>query len=158
MTMNDDGSAGPFFVNFVWYTVWAVIYSVMATFLVVNLAPYAAGSGMPELKTILGGYTIKRVLGIWTLIVKSATLVLAVGSGLCLGKEGPLLHIAACLANIFARLFSKYNRNEGKIYGNQSNSIISKTERDFISWVRSWYCCGFWCAGRWCAVQFGRSK
>jgi len=54
------------------------------------------------------------VLGIWTLFVKTIGLILSVGAGLCLGKEGPIIHIGTCLANIFSRLFSKYNRNEAK--------------------------------------------
>ena len=36
-------------------------------------------------------------------------------SGLSLGKEGPLVHVACCIGNIAPRLFdSKYKRNEAK--------------------------------------------
>lgn len=31
-----------------------------------------------------------------------------------LGKEGPLVHIASCIGNIFTRCFTKFDRNEGK--------------------------------------------
>lgn len=37
---------------------------------------YSAGSGIPEVKVILGGFVIKGFLGIKTLIVKSIGMVL----------------------------------------------------------------------------------
>jgi chloride channel 3/4/5 len=74
----------------------------------------AAGSGIPEIKTILSGFVIHGYLGVSTLFVKSIGLALSVGSGLSLGKEGPFVHIASCIANIVSRAFSKYEQNEGK--------------------------------------------
>ena len=41
-------------------------------------------------------------------------MVLAVGAGLTLGKEGPLVHVACCCGNLFTRLFPKYYNNEAK--------------------------------------------
>lgn len=40
--------------------------------------------------------------------------VLAVSSGMWLGKEGPLVHVACCCANVFIKLVSNINNNEGK--------------------------------------------
>lgn len=53
-------------------------------------------------------------MGKWTLLIKTVTLVLVVSSGLSLGKEGPLVHVACCCGNFFSSLFSKYSKNEGK--------------------------------------------
>lgn len=36
---------------------------------------YAKHSGIPEIKTVLGGFIIRRFLGSWTLITKSLGLV-----------------------------------------------------------------------------------
>ncbi|KAG7464724.1 hypothetical protein MATL_G00168760 [Megalops atlanticus] len=77
-------------------------------------APYACGSGIPEIKTILSGFIIRGYLGKWTLMIKTITLVLAVSSGLSLGKEGPLVHVACCCGNILCHLFTKYRKNEAK--------------------------------------------
>lgn len=50
----------------------------------------------------------------------SATLILtslqclAVASGMWLGKEGPLVHVACCCANLFIKLFPIIDENEGK--------------------------------------------
>ncbi|KAJ3070525.1 hypothetical protein HK102_006642, partial [Quaeritorhiza haematococci] len=75
---------------------------------------YAAGSGIPEVKTILGGFVIRKFLGGWTLLIKCVGLALSVASGLSLGKEGPLVHVACCVGNIVPRLFNKYATNEAK--------------------------------------------
>ena len=55
------------------------------------------------MKTILSGFIIRGYLGAWTLLVKSLGMVLAVGAGLTLGKEGPLVHVACCCGNLFTR-------------------------------------------------------
>lgn len=67
-----------------------------------------------QIKTILSGFIIRGYLGKWTLIIKTITLVLAVSSGLSLGKEGPLVHVACCCGNILCHLFTKYRKNEAK--------------------------------------------
>jgi len=67
-----------------------------------------------QVKTILSGFIIRGYLGKWTLLIKSISAPLAVASNLSLGKEGPLVHIAACCGNVFGRLFPKYARNEAK--------------------------------------------
>lgn len=75
---------------------------------------FAAGSGIPEIKTILSGFVIKGYLGVSTLFVKSFGLALSVASGMSLGKEGPMVHIACAIANIVSRSVSKYETNEAK--------------------------------------------
>ncbi|KAI9507422.1 chloride channel [Russula earlei] len=75
---------------------------------------YAAGSGIPEVKTILSGFVIHGYLGGRTLFVKAVGLALSVASGLSLGKEGPFVHIASCIGNIVSRYCVKYENNEGK--------------------------------------------
>ena len=43
--------------------------------LVREYAKYAKHSGIPEIKTVLGGFVIRRFMGLWVLIVKSLGLV-----------------------------------------------------------------------------------
>lgn len=74
----------------------------------------AAGSGVAEVRVILSGFVLHGFLGFKTLVIKSIGLVLSVASGMSLGKEGPFVHIAACIGNIACRLFEKYDRNDGK--------------------------------------------
>ncbi|XP_068103795.1 H(+)/Cl(-) exchange transporter 5-like isoform X1 [Hyperolius riggenbachi] len=104
----------PYILNYVMYILWALLFSLLAVLLVRNFAPYACGSGIPEIKTILSGFIIRGYLGKWTLLIKTMTLVLAVSSGLSLGKEGPLIHVACCCGNILCHIFTKYRKNEAK--------------------------------------------
>ncbi|XP_067084873.1 H(+)/Cl(-) exchange transporter 5 isoform X1 [Osmerus mordax] len=113
LTGSTEGAAA-YIVNYLLYVSWALLFSFLAVTLVRAFAPYACGSGIPEIKTILSGFIIRGYLGKWTLVVKTVTLVLAVSSGLSLGKEGPLVHVACCCGNILCHLFTKYRKNEAK--------------------------------------------
>ncbi|XP_033127501.1 H(+)/Cl(-) exchange transporter 3-like isoform X3 [Anneissia japonica] len=103
-----------FLINYLFFVILAVTMALMAVMLVRVFAPYACGSGIPEIKTILSGFIIRGYLGKWTLIIKSMTMMLAVAAGLSLGKEGPLVHVACCCGNIFSYMFPKYGNNEAK--------------------------------------------
>eukprot|EP00051_Salpingoeca_urceolata_P014001 m.177413 g.177413 ORF g.177413 m.177413 type:complete len:821 (+) comp17964_c0_seq2:348-2810(+) len=100
--------------NFCMFLVFSVVFAALSAIFVKVLAPYAAGSGIPEVKTILSGFVIRGYFGFWSLIVKAIGMVLAVASGLSLGKEGPLVHLACCFGNVFCRFFGKYRNNAAK--------------------------------------------
>ncbi|KAJ1730513.1 Structural maintenance of chromosomes protein 3 [Coemansia sp. Benny D160-2] len=90
----------------------AIVLAAASTCLVTEYAPYAAGQGIAEIKTIVSGFTMRRFLGARTLVVKSAGVALAVASGLSLGKEGTMVHIASCCCNVFTRAFASLRGNE----------------------------------------------
>ena len=94
--------------------------------MVKSFAPYAAGSGISEMKCILGGFFIKLFLSAETFALKTITMVswsvrtraaqslrqpLGIASGLSIGKEGPSVHVACSFGNIAARLFQRYDRS-----------------------------------------------
>ncbi|XP_029786443.1 H(+)/Cl(-) exchange transporter 5 isoform X3 [Suricata suricatta] len=114
LLISTDEGAFAYIVNYFMYVLWALLFAFLAVSLVKVFAPYACGSGIPEIKTILSGFIIRGYLGKWTLIIKTITLVLAVSSGLSLGKEGPLVHVACCCGNILCHCFNKYRKNEAK--------------------------------------------
>ncbi|KAK9746528.1 CBS domain [Popillia japonica] len=105
--------AGAYVISYLFYIMCALLFAALSASLVRMFAPYACGSGIPEIKTILSGFIIRGYLGKWTLIIKSVGLILSVSAGLSLGKEGPMVHIACCIGNI-SYLFPKYGRNEAK--------------------------------------------
>merc|ERR1719203_753237 len=76
-------------------------------------APAASGSGIPEVKTILNGFVMPDVVSARTLCVKVSGLMLSVAAGMALGKEGPLVHVAVCWAQLLARLSPQF-RNAGR--------------------------------------------
>lgn len=110
--------------NFLIYSISALIFTIVASTLTLTTLKIfpnsgksfflAAGSGIPEVKTILSGFILHEFLGLRTLLVKATGLTLAVASGMNLGKEGPLVHIGACVANVLTRFFPKYSTNESK--------------------------------------------
>uniref|UniRef100_A0A8C3E4L0 Chloride channel protein n=1 Tax=Corvus moneduloides TaxID=1196302 RepID=A0A8C3E4L0_CORMO len=114
LLVSQSEGASAYILNYFLYIMWALCFAFLAVSLVRVFAPYACGSGIPEIKTILSGFIIRGYLGKWTLLIKTVTLVLVVSSGLSLGKEGPLVHVACCCGNFFSSLFSKYSKNEGK--------------------------------------------
>jgi chloride channel 3/4/5 len=75
----------------------------------------AAGSGIPEIKTILSGFVIPHFLDLKVLVVKAVGATFAVATGMCLGKEGPFVHISTCAGYLVASLFPKYRDNGRKM-------------------------------------------
>ena len=107
-------SAGRFIMEYLLFFIFSIGFAVCANLLVKDYATYAKHSGIPEIKTVLGGFVIRRFMGMWTLIIKSLGLCLAVASGLWLGKEGPLVHVACCCANLLMKLSPSLNDNEAR--------------------------------------------
>ena len=75
----------------------------------------AAGSGIPEIKTILSGFVIPHFLDFKVLLVKAVGSTFAVSTGMCLGKEGPFVHISTCVAYLVGMRFPKYAENGRKL-------------------------------------------
>ncbi|RDW59564.1 hypothetical protein BP6252_12651 [Coleophoma cylindrospora] len=107
-------AGGTWFIEYFFFVLFSVSFALGACLLVQEYAIYAKHSGIPEIKTVLGGFVLRRFMGTWTLVVKSLGLCLAVASGMWLGKEGPLVHVACCCANLFMKLFSNINGNEAR--------------------------------------------
>ncbi|PKC10025.1 hypothetical protein RhiirA5_472307 [Rhizophagus irregularis] len=106
--------AAEFWTNYLFYIIFSTLFATTAAYLVKTYSPYSAGSGIPEIKTILGGFVIRKFLGWWTLVIKGIGVCLVAASSLCLGKEGPLVHLACCCGNIIPRIFPKFRYNEAK--------------------------------------------
>ena len=85
----------------------------------------AAGSGIPEIKTILSGFVIPHFLDFKVLVVKAVGSVFAVSTGMCLGKEGPFVHISGCVAYLVAMCFPKYRENSRKLREVLSSGVAS---------------------------------
>lgn len=109
-------------INYFLYMLFAVIFAFTSARLVKSFAPYAAGSGISEIKCIIAGFVMKGFLGFWTLLIKSIGLPLAIASGLSVGKEGPSVHYAVCTGNVISRFFTKYRNNAAK-----TREILSAT-------------------------------
>uniref|UniRef100_A0A8B9R767 Chloride channel, voltage-sensitive 2b n=1 Tax=Astyanax mexicanus TaxID=7994 RepID=A0A8B9R767_ASTMX len=101
-----------------WVTYPVVLISFSAGFTHI-VAPQAAGSGIPEMKTILRGVVLKEYLTLKTFVAKCIGLTCALGSGMPLGKEGPFVHVASLCAALLSKFMSLF----GGIYENESRNI-----------------------------------
>ncbi|KAK3616434.1 glycerol ethanol, ferric requiring protein [Elasticomyces elasticus] len=101
-------------LNYFLYICFAGLLAFCSAHLVKSYAPYAAGSGISEIKCIIAGFVMKGFLGFWTLLIKTLAMPLSIASGLSVGKEGPSVHYAVCTGNVISRLFDKYRRNAAK--------------------------------------------
>lgn len=102
-------------LNYLTYVVLSICFAFISAFLVKYYAPYAAGSGISEIKCIIAGFVMKGFLGFRTLAIKSLMLPLTIASGLSVGKEGPSVHYAVCVGNTIGQMFAKYRNNNSKM-------------------------------------------
>lgn len=77
-----------------------VFWGALAIWLTARISPLAAGSGIPEIKSILSGNVLYKYLSKRTLVAKVLGLTCALASGLPLGKEGPFIHASCCLCEL----------------------------------------------------------
>ncbi|XMA20186.1 hypothetical protein WAI453_012977 [Rhynchosporium graminicola] len=114
LALHITSTGGKWVIEYLFFIAFSVCFAITASLLVKEYALYAKHSGIPEIKTVLGGFVIRRFMGTWTLVIKSLGLCLAVASGMWLGKEGPLVHVACCCANLFMKLFTNIDGNEAR--------------------------------------------
>lgn len=88
---------GDFSSAWLWTFSYSLVFLVVSTLLVVY-QPAAAGSGIPEIIGFLNGTRIKDIFKVQTLIVKFLSCAFAVGCGMPVGYEGPMIHLGSLVA------------------------------------------------------------
>ncbi|KAF0724945.1 hypothetical protein Ae201684_016505 [Aphanomyces euteiches] len=87
-------------LGFFAFLVFSLAIGSLGTILVHCVSPYAAGSGLPQMKVALSGVDMREYLSSTCLVVKMAGLVTAYAAGLSIGKEGPFIMMSCCFAEI----------------------------------------------------------
>ncbi|MBE6051836.1 MAG: ClC family H(+)/Cl(-) exchange transporter [Clostridium sp.] len=82
----------------IWFIVLGLIGFIVGK--VVEKEPFSSGSGIPQVKAIMGGYLSDNPVTV--IIGKFIGGVLAIVSGLSLGREGPSVQLGACAGEIVA--------------------------------------------------------
>lgn len=81
--------------------------TALAAWLVRRLAPHAKGSGIPHVEAVLRGDLPPAPLSV--IPVKFAGGLLAIATGLALGREGPSVQMGAGLAHLVGQTFRRSN-------------------------------------------------
>ncbi len=79
--------------------------TALAAWLVRRYSPYASGSGIPHVEAVLNGDLPPAPFRL--IPVKFAGGLLAIGSGLALGREGPSVQMGASLAHLLGVVFRR---------------------------------------------------
>ncbi|ODV95310.1 hypothetical protein PACTADRAFT_3013 [Pachysolen tannophilus NRRL Y-2460] len=109
--INPDNTIIHYFNNYFFYLASSVLLAWLAA-LVVKTQPFTKLSGISELKIILSGFIINDFMNFKVAISKTIGLILVVASGISVGKEGPLVHIAACITHFIIDRFPYIKNNE----------------------------------------------
>ncbi|XP_053698498.1 chloride channel protein 2-like [Sabethes cyaneus] len=94
------------FLQFLTWVSLPVLLIMLASGFVQAVSPQAIGSGFTEIRAILRGVVIKGYLNFSTLVAKVFGLAMVLGSGMPLGKEGPFVHIASILSQLFGKVMT----------------------------------------------------
>jgi H+/Cl- antiporter ClcA len=89
--------------------------ALIAMLLTAFVAPATTGSGVAETMGILNGVNYPDFITFKCLVVKFLGVAFAVSAGLCVGKEGPLVHmgsIVGCAMPYIPLKFARYFRND----------------------------------------------
>ncbi|KAJ8257714.1 hypothetical protein GJAV_G00188900 [Gymnothorax javanicus] len=93
-------------LQFLSWCVYPVTLCALSTALSHSLCPYSAGSGLPEVRTILTGVQLPDHLSLSNLCAKlvGLTCALAAGSSVFLGKVGPFVHLSTMMGAYLHRM------------------------------------------------------
>jgi len=75
LALSVTSTGGKWILEYLFFIIFSVLFAGTAGILVKEYALYAKHSGIPEIKTVLGGFVIRRFMSTWTLVIKSLGLV-----------------------------------------------------------------------------------
>ena len=98
------------------FCIWCITMALTSVLLVSSFCEEAAGGGLPEMKAILSGMIKPILLSKRLIITKTIGLCAALLAGLSIGKEGPLVLIAAGLSDqlMKTKIFEHIRRQDNK--------------------------------------------
>jgi len=108
----------------------AVAFACAAASVVVLIEPAAASSGIPEVIAYLNGTHQRKIFALKTLVIKFISCFLAVGSGMAVGPEGPMIHMGSMMGRGVSQMRSQALGCTLPFFRHFRNT---KDERDFIT-------------------------
>ena len=86
-------------LGWIWWMAWVFVLGMGAAAWTKFIGPHAVGSGLPEMKARLSGVYLRYFLSVRTFLGKVGGVILALGGGLVVGKEGPFVHMSSIMAD-----------------------------------------------------------
>jgi len=128
----DDGivQAGQLFKAWAVGVAFSAGLMLIATVLVVMVAPTAAGAGIAEVVAYLNGVDVPNFMTGKVFIVKFLSCSAAVASGAPVGPEGPIIHMGAILGSFVSQGQSAMLKCSSNLFTTLRNS---RDRRDFIT-------------------------
>ena len=96
---------GEWFAGFLFIIGLSAAAALIAAWLTRRFSPHASGSGIPHVEAVLHGQIPPAPYGL--VPVKFVGGVLAIGSGLALGREGPSVQMGASIAHFVGQVFRR---------------------------------------------------
>eukprot|EP01102_Stenamoeba_stenopodia_P006882 TRINITY_DN1923_c0_g1_i1.p1 TRINITY_DN1923_c0_g1~~TRINITY_DN1923_c0_g1_i1.p1 ORF type:complete len:768 (-),score=156.17 TRINITY_DN1923_c0_g1_i1:91-2394(-) len=96
----------------------------------VFIQPLSGSSGLPEVKAYLNGIEMPKTFNVVTLLGKIFSLICSFSSGLALGPEGPMVHIATMIAAGLSAGRSKTLKFDLRVFLSFRNA---GDKRDFVT-------------------------
>ena len=93
-----------YFLGWIVFTAATLAATMFALACCLLISPAAAGSGIPDVVAYLNGVDVPGILLFRTLVAKILGSLGSVGGGLAVGKEGPFVHIGACVASLLSQV------------------------------------------------------
>jgi hypothetical protein len=87
-----------YLVRYAIYIAFTLVFMLISAAMSPLVSKEVEGSGIPEIKAIIAGVTIHKYLAIKTGIAKQIGLIAALIAGMPIGREGPFIHLSACIA------------------------------------------------------------
>uniref|UniRef100_A0A3P8YHP6 Chloride channel K n=1 Tax=Esox lucius TaxID=8010 RepID=A0A3P8YHP6_ESOLU len=93
-------------LQFLSWTLYPVSLCTLSTTFSQSVSPFSAGSGVPEVRTMLSGVDMPHYLSLTNLFAKYVGLIctLAAGRTVFLGKVGPFVHLSTMVGGYLNRL------------------------------------------------------
>jgi chloride channel protein, CIC family len=96
---------GEQFLGFLFVIAACATAVAVAAWLVCRFSPAASGSGIPHVEAVLRGKLPEVRFGL--ILIKFVGGLLAIGSGLALGREGPSVQMGGSIGDLVGRLFRR---------------------------------------------------
>ncbi|KAL5258787.1 hypothetical protein ACHWQZ_G009296 [Mnemiopsis leidyi] len=108
----------------------SVLLVILSSAIVVVCCPAAGGSGLPELIAYLNGTNVRRIFSLKTYVVKFISCLLAVGSGMPVGPEGPMIALGGLIGASVSQFKSKVLNIDIALFKRLRNS---EDRRNFLT-------------------------